>query len=60
MSFQVLPAPRMTIAPIRNKTISFGSGHGPRFASAAMAADHQQGRSNNHQPIGRSIRASRK
>ena len=59
-SFQAEPAPRMTIAPIQNSTRWTGSGKGRPEAIAASAADHQQGRSRSHQPMGRSNRAIRR
>ena len=60
MSFQVQPAPRMANAPMKNSTRCrmFGARAWP--ATAASAADHQHGNSNNQEPIGRSRRESRR
>jgi hypothetical protein len=49
----------MAIAPIRNSPQCQAFGGRPA-AMPASAADHQQGRRRSHQPIGRSMRASRR
>ncbi len=59
-SFQVQPAPRITMAPIRNNNTCQGSGPQRPAGIAASAADHQHGRSSSHHPIGRSSRVSRR
>jgi hypothetical protein len=59
MSLKVHPAPRMTMAPMRNSVSRRTSGTPPPAATWASAIDHQPGSSKSHQPIGRSKRASR-
>jgi hypothetical protein len=58
MSLKVQPAPRMTMAPMRNRVSRRISGSPPPAATWASAIDHQPGSSSSHQPIGRSKRAS--
>jgi hypothetical protein len=59
-SFQVQPAPRMTMAPTNSRTMCHGLGPQAPPATAASADDLLHGNSNSHQPIGRSRRVSRR
>ncbi|MGY4329748.1 hypothetical protein ACVWWG_004165 [Bradyrhizobium sp. LB7.2] len=60
MSFQVQPAPRITKAPTKNRTMVSGRRPTSCAMPAASAADHQHGINRSQEPIGRSKRDKRR